>query len=128
MEKNLAGFRVGQAVRCKVDDRFLTGTDRFQDEIIRFGQLLSGSFMDCAIPRTKGLPSFDTAVGGEILCYTNALGIKGTGEAGTVGALAPAMNALMDALAPLGVTHVDTPATPNNVWRATQVAKARLES
>jgi len=87
------------------------------------GQLLSGSFMDYAIPRADEFPSFDTAVGGEILCTTNPLGIKGAGEAGTIGALAAVMNALMDALAPLGVRHIDMPATPNNVWRAIQGAR-----
>jgi carbon-monoxide dehydrogenase large subunit len=89
------------------------------------GQLLSASFMDYALPRAGDFPAFDTAFAGEILCATNPLGIKGAGEAGTIGALAAVMNALMDALAPLGVEHVDMPATPNAVWRAIQAAKAR---
>lgn len=81
------------------------------------GQLLSASFMDYTLPRADDLPNFDTATK-EILCTTNPLGIKGAGEAGTIGALAAVMNALMDALAPLGVRHIDMPATPETVWRA----------
>jgi carbon-monoxide dehydrogenase large subunit len=81
------------------------------------GQLLSASFMDYTVPRADDLPNFDTATK-EILCTTNPLGIKGAGEAGTIGALAAVMNALMDALAPLGVRHIDMPATPETVWRA----------
>ncbi|MEE8171686.1 MAG: molybdopterin cofactor-binding domain-containing protein, partial [Alphaproteobacteria bacterium] len=81
------------------------------------GQLLSATFMDYAIPRADDLPNFETA-SHEILCTTNPLGIKGAGEAGTIGALAAVMNALMDALAPLGVQHIDMPATSEMVWRA----------
>ena len=86
------------------------------------GQLLSATFMDYAIPRADDLPNFITA-SHEILCATNPLGIKGAGEAGTIGALAAVMNALMDALAPLGVQHVDMPATPETVWRAIRDAR-----
>ena len=86
------------------------------------GQLLSATFMDYAIPRADDLPNFETA-SHEILCATNPLGIKGAGEAGTIGALAAVMNALMDALAPLGVQHVDMPATPETVWRAIREAR-----
>ena len=72
--------------------------------------------MDYAIPRADDLPNFETSTS-EILCTTNPLGIKGAGEAGTIGALAAVINALMDALAPLGVKHIDMPATPEAVWR-----------
>ena len=86
------------------------------------GQLLSASFMDYAIPRADDLPNFETSTS-EILCTTNPLGIKGAGEAGTIGALAAVINALMDALAPLGVKHIDMPATPEAVWRVIRDAQ-----
>jgi carbon-monoxide dehydrogenase large subunit len=54
---------------------------------------------------------------------TNPLGVKGAGEAGTVGALPAVMNAVADALLPLGITRIDMPASPQNVWRAIQAAK-----
>jgi len=56
---------------------------------------------------------------------TNPLGVKGAGEAGNVGALAAIMNAVVDALAPLGIAHVDMPATPEKVWRAISVKRGR---
>lgn len=86
------------------------------------GQLLGASFMDYAIPRADDLPNFVTATS-ETLCTTNPLGIKGAGGAGTIGALAAVMNALMDVVAPLGLKHIDMPATPENVWRALRDAR-----
>jgi carbon-monoxide dehydrogenase large subunit len=83
------------------------------------GQLLTGTFMDYAMPRADDMPSFNLKMN-EIPCRTNALGVKGCGEAGTVGALAAVMNAIVDALAPLGVTHMDMPATPLKIWQAVQ--------
>lgn len=79
------------------------------------GQLLSGSFMDYAMPRADVLPNFKLRMN-EVLCRTNPLGVKGCGEAGTVGACAAVVNAIIDALAPLGVRSVDMPATPQAVW------------
>ncbi len=87
------------------------------------GQLLTGSFMDYGMPRADDFPSFNVSTN-EILCQTNAMGAKGAGEAGTLGALPAVINALVDALAPLGVTHIDMPATPESVWRAISAAKA----
>jgi carbon-monoxide dehydrogenase large subunit len=86
------------------------------------GQLLTGSFMDYGLPRADDLPdiSFQLNI---VPATTNPLGVKGAGEAGTVGAAPAVMNALVDALAELGVTHVDMPATPEAVWRAIQQAK-----
>ena len=90
-------------------------------EVMRYdaqdGQLLSGSFMDYAMPRADDLPPI-TIETREVPARTNALGIKGCGEAGTIGALPAVMNAIVDALAPLGVRHLDMPATPETVWRA----------
>jgi carbon-monoxide dehydrogenase large subunit len=81
------------------------------------GQLLSGSYNDYAMPRADDLPSFKVATN-VTLCTHNPLGVKGCGEAGAIGAPAAVMNAVVDALAPLGITDLPMPATPQNVWRA----------
>lgn len=81
------------------------------------GQLLSGSFMDYAMPRADELPFFEVGTN-EVPTPNNPLGVKGAGEAGTVGALPAVMSAVRDALAPLGIRHFDMPATPERVWRA----------
>jgi carbon-monoxide dehydrogenase large subunit len=88
------------------------------------GQLLAGSFMDYAMPRADDMPNFDVD-SHEVPTAVNPLGAKGVGEAGTVGALPALLNAVNDALAPLGVRHLDMPVTPERVWRAIQDAKAR---
>jgi carbon-monoxide dehydrogenase large subunit len=87
------------------------------------GQLLSGSYMDYAIPRAGDVPPIRTESHG-VPCATNPLGAKGCGEAGCAGSLPAVMNALVDALAPLGIRHLDMPATPEVVWRAIQGARA----
>lgn len=81
------------------------------------GQLLTASFMDYAMPRADDCPmiSFSTEA---VPTKTNPMGMKGCGEAGTVGALAAISNAVEDALAPLGVTKMDMPFTPQRVWHA----------
>jgi len=86
------------------------------------GQLLAGSFMDYAMPRADDVPSFEVD-SYEVPTRVNPLGAKGVGEAGTVGALPALMNAVNDALAPLGVRHIDMPLTPERVWRAIGEAK-----
>jgi len=86
------------------------------------GQLLSGSFSDYAMPRADDLPAFDLDFI-EVPCKTNPIGVKGVGEAGSVGAPPTVMNAILDALRPLGVEHVDMPATPRRVWEAIRAAK-----
>jgi carbon-monoxide dehydrogenase large subunit len=83
------------------------------------GQLLTGSFMDYTMPRADNMPSFEFSTY-EVPCKNNAMGVKGCGEAGSVGSPAAVINALVDALAPLGVDHVDMPATPEKVWRLAQ--------
>ena len=80
--------------------------------------------MDYAIPRASDLPSIETSLKG-IPTRNNALGVKGAGEAGTVAAPCAAINAVLDALAPLGVAHIDMPATPERVWAAIQAVKSR---
>ena len=81
------------------------------------GQLVSGSFMDYTMPRADDLPSFEMEIN-EVPTPTNPMGVKGAGEAGCVGALPAVMNAIVDALRPLGITTLDMPATPERVWRA----------
>jgi carbon-monoxide dehydrogenase large subunit len=81
------------------------------------GQLLTGEFMDYAMPRATDIP--DYILGStETPTSVNPLGVKGVGEAGTIGATPAIANAVLDALAPLGVTHLDLPLTPERVWRA----------
>jgi aerobic carbon-monoxide dehydrogenase large subunit len=81
------------------------------------GQLLSGSLLDYAIPRADDL-SLISVTSRDVPSPTNLLGVKGAGEGGTVGAPGAVIHALLDALAPLGVTHIDMPATPARVWQA----------
>jgi carbon-monoxide dehydrogenase large subunit len=81
------------------------------------GQMLTGSFLDYTMPTAAIMPEIllDNVV---VPTAINPLGAKGVGEAGTVGSLAATMNAVCDALSPLGVTHLDMPASPQRVWRA----------
>jgi carbon-monoxide dehydrogenase large subunit len=81
------------------------------------GQLLAGSFMDYAMPRADMLPRF-AATAHPVPCTTNPLGVKGTGEAGTTGALAAIMNAIADAIPGAAGATLDMPATSEKVWRA----------
>jgi len=87
------------------------------------GQLLTGSFMDYAMPRAEDIPSFklDTVC---TPCSHNPLGTKGCGEAGAIGSPPAVINAVLDALRDLGVTEFDMPATPGRVWQAIHAARA----
>jgi carbon-monoxide dehydrogenase large subunit len=85
------------------------------------GQLVSGSFMDYAMPRASDFCPFVLGEN-EVPTKTNPLGVKGAGESGTVGALASVMNAVNDALARIGADYLQMPATPEKVWRAMQEA------
>jgi carbon-monoxide dehydrogenase large subunit len=87
------------------------------------GQLLSGSFMDYALPRANEFPDIEVELL-EVPCASNPLGVKGAGEAGAVGSPPALINAIIDALSGDGVTHIDMPATPERVWRAIGLAKA----
>ena len=87
------------------------------------GQLLSGSFLDYAIPRADDPPAI-SVTSRDVPSPTNPLGVKGAGEGGTVGAPGAVIHAILDALAPLGVTHLDMPATPERVWQAICNARA----
>ena len=86
------------------------------------GQLGTGSFMDYAMPRASDAPSFVT-LERPAPATTNPLGAKGCGEAGCAGSLTSVMNAIVDALRPLGIKHMDMPATPLRVWHAIKSAK-----
>ncbi len=83
------------------------------------GQLLTGSYNDYAMPRADDLPNFALSTN-VTPCTHNPLGVKGCGEAGAIGAPAALTNALVDALKPLGVRHLDMPATPEKLWRLIQ--------
>jgi len=88
------------------------------------GQLETGSFMDYCMPRADNFIPFKLETN-TTLCAHNPLGAKGCGEAGTIGAPAAIMNAVVDALAPLGATNLDMPATSERVWRAIAKLRAR---
>ncbi|HEX3500181.1 MAG TPA: molybdopterin cofactor-binding domain-containing protein, partial [Stellaceae bacterium] len=81
------------------------------------GQPLAGSYMDYALPRAGDVPFF-SQLSHPVPATTNRLGVKGCGEAGCAGALPSVMNAVVDALAPFGITHIDMPATPERIWQA----------
>jgi carbon-monoxide dehydrogenase large subunit len=88
------------------------------------GQLITGSFMDYAMPRAADMPSFVTEHH-PVPARTNPLGVKGCGEAGCAGALAAVPNAIIDALSDYGIRHIDMPVTAEKVWRAIRGAGAR---
>ena len=106
------GQGLGQAMleRCVYDDES--------------GQLLTGSYMDYAMPRAGDLPDFTVETAKGTPCTHNPLGVKGCGEAGAIGSPPAFINALVDALSPLGVHDIQMPATPHRVWQAIQAAKA----
>ena len=89
------------------------------------GQLLTGSYNDYAMPRADDMPSFKLSTN-VTLCTHNPLGVKGCGEAGAIGAPAAIANALVDALKPLGIRHLDMPATPERLWRLVQQHRSPL--
>jgi len=96
-------------------------------EDIRFdqdGQILTGSFMDYAMPRATDVSAVEVK-SNPVPTKTNPLGVKGAGEAGCVGALPAVANALVDALSPLGVRHIEMPATPERLWRAMKGGHAK---
>ncbi|MBI3982262.1 MAG: molybdopterin-dependent oxidoreductase [Gemmatimonadetes bacterium] len=86
------------------------------------GQLLTGTMMDYAVPRASQMPKIETA-STVTPSPVNPLGVKGIGETGTIASVPTVVNAVCDALAPLGITHIDKPLTPATVWAAIQQAK-----
>ncbi len=89
------------------------------------GQLFSASLMDYALPRADDLPAFVSETDESQPCTHNPLGAKGCGESGAIAAPAAVVSAILDALAPLGVEHLDMPATPERVWHAIRSAGLR---
>lgn len=87
------------------------------------GQLITGSFMDYAMPRADTFPTFNNTLDDSVPAKSNPIGVKGVGESGTVGSTPTVMNAIMDALWPLGVRSMEMPASPHRVWLAIQNAK-----
>jgi aerobic carbon-monoxide dehydrogenase large subunit len=88
------------------------------------GQLVTGSLTDYALPRADDLPAIEFAYN-VVPCRTNPLGIKGAGEAGAIGAPPALVNAVVDALAELGIEHLDMPLTPERLWHAIRAAQPR---
>jgi carbon-monoxide dehydrogenase large subunit len=87
------------------------------------GQMLSGSLMDYCLPRADDICDLNTKLA-EFPSPTNPLGLKGVGESGTIGAPPAIVNAVIDALRPVGVDHIDMPVTPRRIWHAIQSAQA----
>ena len=88
------------------------------------GQILSGSLMDYALPRAADIPSFEGELTPDFPSRANRLGVKGSGQAGAIASPATIMNAVMNALAPLGVRHIDMPATPFRIWAVIEAARS----
>jgi aerobic carbon-monoxide dehydrogenase large subunit len=88
------------------------------------GQLITGTFVDYALPTAAELPSYETDRT-ETPSPVNTLGVKGVGEAGTIAATPAVLNAVLDALRPLGVTFIDMPLSPMRIWEAIQEAKGK---
>jgi carbon-monoxide dehydrogenase large subunit len=86
------------------------------------GQLLTGSLLDYGLPRADDMPSINIEFVEDRPCLTNVMGVKGAAEIGAIAAPPAIINALLDALAPLGVRDIDMPATPERVWRAIRQA------
>jgi carbon-monoxide dehydrogenase large subunit len=104
------------------------GVGQALGEVIRYdedsGQLVTGSFMDYQMPRADEIPAVHLTTR-PVPTKANPLGVKGVGEAGTVGSMAAVINAVCDALAPLGIRHIEMPATPPRVWAAIAAARAK---
>jgi aerobic carbon-monoxide dehydrogenase large subunit len=111
----------------QVDGGIAMGVGQILMEDIKFdeqGQMLTGSFMDYAMPRAGDLTAFHVE-SNPVPTKTNPLGVKGAGEAGCVGAMPAVANALVDALSVLGIKHIEMPATPEVIWRAIREARVR---
>jgi carbon-monoxide dehydrogenase large subunit len=111
----------------QVDGGIAMGVGQILMEDIKFdeqGQILTGSFMDYAMPRASDLTGFHVD-SNPVPTKTNPLGVKGAGEAGCVGAMPAVANALVDALSVLGIKHIEMPATPEVLWRAIHEARGK---
>jgi aerobic carbon-monoxide dehydrogenase large subunit len=111
----------------QIDGGIAMGVGQILMEDIKFdeqGQILTGSFMDYAMPRASDLTGFHVD-SNPVPTKSNPLGVKGAGEAGCVGAMPAVANALVDALSVLGIKHVEMPATPEVLWRAIHAARGK---
>jgi carbon-monoxide dehydrogenase large subunit len=111
----------------QIDGGIAMGVGQILMEDIKFdeqGQILTGSFMDYAMPRASDLTGFHVD-SNPVPTKTNPLGVKGAGEAGCVGAMPAVANALVDALSVLGIKHIEMPATPEVLWRAIHEARGK---
>jgi carbon-monoxide dehydrogenase large subunit len=111
----------------QIDGGIAMGIGQILMEDIKFdeqGQILTGSFMDYAMPRASDMSGFHVE-SNPVPTKTNPLGVKGAGEAGCVGAMPAVANALVDALSVLGIKHVEMPATPEVLWRAIHEARGK---
>jgi carbon-monoxide dehydrogenase large subunit len=111
----------------QVDGGVAMGIGQILMEDIKYdeqGQMLTGSFMDYAMPRAGDMVGFHVE-SNPVPTKTNPLGVKGAGEAGCVGAMPAVANALVDALSVLGIRHIEMPATPERLWKAIQEARAK---
>ena len=111
----------------QIDGGIAMGVGQILMEDIKYdteGQMLSGSFMDYAMPRASDLTAFHVE-SNPVPTKTNPLGVKGAGEAGCVGAMPAVANALVDALSVLGIKHIEMPATPERIWKAIHEARGK---
>jgi carbon-monoxide dehydrogenase large subunit len=111
----------------QIDGGIAMGVGQILMEDVKFdeqGQILTGSFMDYAMPRASDLTAFHVD-SNPVPTKTNPLGVKGAGEAGCVGAMPAVANALVDALSVFGVKHVEMPATPEVLWKAIHEARGK---
>jgi carbon-monoxide dehydrogenase large subunit len=111
----------------QIDGGIAQGVGQILMEDIKFdaeGQILTGSFMDYAMPRATDLTAFHVE-SNPVPTKTNPLGVKGAGEAGCVGAMPAVANALVDALSVLGINHIEMPATPEVIWRTIREARGK---
>lgn len=117
----------GQMIEGQVHGGLAQGIGQALTERVAYdpetGQCLSATLMDYAAPMSDGLPNFDIRFEG-VPTDANPLGVKGSGQAGAIAGAQTVVNAVMDALAPLGVQPFDMPVTPEKVWRAIQAARA----
>jgi len=130
LQRYIAVDDVGNVINPMIVDGMVHGGiaqgvgQALQEEAVydEAGQLLSGSMMDYAVPTAEGLPSYETA---RTVTPTkvNPMGLKGAGETATIAASPAVINAVVDALSPFGIRHIDMPANSEKVWRAIQAAK-----
>jgi carbon-monoxide dehydrogenase large subunit len=116
------GYTINQMlVEGQIHGGIAQGTGQALFESCRYdesGQLITGSFMDYQMPRAADFPSFNINIDQSVPCVTNPLGVKGCGESGTVASTPTIVNAVLDALRPLGVKHIEMPLTPFAIWSA----------